>query len=1124
MRRRGPNRCWAIAAALLLAGCGGNALPKQPHATGPALSEADQALCDRGVGLLGQFAFEDAEPIFADLSKRNPSDREVKLNWAIAILNQTSEGAQERAIALLDELIASDPDDARAHYCAGLGQLFLGRPEAALPLFEVAAKAEPDDAYAVFYVGQCLEYAGHLEEALAAYRRAAALDPYLRSPLLRQQAVLRKLGKEEESDQALAAFVALDGNPRARIAEFRYTRMGPLSEAVTRTRTQPAAEPTGPFFAAAPIVVEPTPPWRSDGAAPSISVADIDGDGALDLFLASALADERSAVLLAVPDSAGRRYRFVADHPLAAAREVRAALWGDIDNDGHLDAYLCRRGPNQLWLGGKDGSWRDATATSGTAGGEADTVDGAMADLDHDGDLDLYLVNGDAPCELLSNNLDGTFRAIGKDSGATGDGRPARQVMLADVDGDRDVDVLLVHREPPNELLLNDRLWRYRPDPGAPFREERLAAVAAADSDADGRLEIAALGQDGGVSLVARTAGGWGARRALASGAVALPAGTSLAWLDVAGSGVPALLTNAKDALVARRPDGSELERLPALGGSGGGVGSWTPTVVGGRGPSLVLWNGSGLALLDATDSRGRFVTANFSGRIDPSQSMRSNASGIGTRVTLRHGGEWSIRDTFRSTSGPGQSLLPLAIGVRGGGAGADFVAIDWSDGVFQTELALEAGRPQRIVETQRQISSCPLLFAWDGERHRFVTDCLGVGGLGYLVGMRQGTDGRLGPDYAPPRPWERLLLPADLALVPRDGMFDLRLGEPMEEALYLDAARLVAYDLPPEWSLTIDERMGLAEPQPSGEVRAYRAASHPSRAVDARGHDVLPAVASTDGIAAPIPERDGRFIGRLAEPQSITLEFERPLDQLPGTPTLVASGWIEYPYCQTIFAAWQAGAAFDAPTLEARREDGTWQVIAPSWGYPAGMQREMSLPLAGLPAGTKALRLSTNQEIHWDALFIAGVEPCPPTVRTELPLRSAVLLESGFPIRVSGDGARPDYDYARRPPFWATRHQPGFYTAFGPCEPLLAATDDALAVLGPGEEVRLRFAADIAPPRAGWTRRYVLEVDGWCKDMDLFTGDGERLEPLPSRAPAGAPASSTTLNASTRTRWRGGY
>jgi hypothetical protein len=32
----------------------------------------------------------------------------------------------------------------------------------------------------------------------------------------------------------------------------------------------------------------------------------------------------------------------------------------------------------------------------------------------------------------------------------------------------------------------------------------------------------------------------------------------------------------------------------------------------------------------------------------------------------------------------------------------------------------------------------------------------------------------------------------------------------------------------------------------------------------------------------------------------------------------------------------------------------------------------------------------------------------------------------------------------------------------------------------------------------AAWTRRFVLDARGWCKDMDLYTRDGDTVEPRP--------------------------
>jgi len=54
----------------------------------------------------------------------------------------------------------------------------------------------------------------------------------------------------------------------------------------------------------------------------------------------------------------------------------------------------------------------------------------------------------------------------------------------------------------------------------------------------------------------------------------------------------------------------------------------------------------------------------------------------------------------------------PLAVGLKGARR-ADSVSIDWSDSVFQSELDVSTDRLQQISETQRQPSSCPVLFAW---------------------------------------------------------------------------------------------------------------------------------------------------------------------------------------------------------------------------------------------------------------------------------------------------------------------------------------------------------------------------------------------------------------------------
>jgi len=331
-----------------------------------------------------------------------------------------------------------------------------------------------------------------------------------------------------------------------------------------------------------------------------------------------------------------------------------------------------------------------------------------------------------------------------------------------------------------------------------------------------------------------------------------------------------------------------------------------------------------------------------------------------------------------------------------------------------------------------------------------------------------------------------------------KDGQYVLKVAEPMEEAAYIDALHLAAYDLPAGWEMALDERMQIGNPKVTGQSFYYRRSVLPERAVNERGEDVTSALLHADQKAADPGKVDVRFIGRLANEHVLTLTFKETLDSGSGKILLVADGWIEYPYSQTMFGAWQAKADYRAPTLEAQGADGKWRVLLKEFGYPAGMPRTMAVPLPRLPKGTRVLRLRTNQQIYWDRIAIAWAEDAP-VVKRLLPLAAARVEEIGFPRRSTGPQHQPGYDYAQRAPLWDTRVQPGRYTAFGPAEDLVAEPDDALAIIGPGEEIHVEFVAQLPALPAGWTRRFVLETYGWAKDMDLYTRDGETLGPMPS-------------------------
>ena len=1077
---------FALLLTVTLAACARQSAPEQP-------SDDDIVINNRGVALMGQFNYAGALEVFADVVARNDGWHDARINLAIAMMNRQESGDSELALQQLAIVIDAKADSVRANYVAGLLHLYLGEIEAAAGRFANVLAIDPADSYAHYYLGQCLLRLGDKESALAAFQQTIEQDPYLRSAYYSAAQVQQQLGRNDAANEQFALFERLADNPRARLAEFKYTRMGPKSLAMATGSEalvdETPVRPGGALFQEAQIV-------GSLGAVIAhahLTSVDLDNDGRQEVFLAG---DTGNRLLAAAPDA-----RFV-DHvrqPWSAVSDINAVAWGDIDNNGLVDAYLCRAGMNQLWLQVAANNWHQAGPDANVGDGDNDCADAAMVDADHDGDLDILIGNHAAADNLLNNNRDGSFRSLADQLGAAAEPRNTHRLITADIDGDRDVDLLFILDAPPHAILINDRLWNYTAASGLDdFSNTALRAAAVVDLDTDGRNEIVGIGNDGQVNAWRADDDQWQSH-VLFRSQLAGEMPVDLATLDLSGDANMELAVLGSGAFEVIAVSADLQGKRLALEYFQGGM----PIPVlrsASRGSSLIAAETSSeqtrVVEWRAGPGRFDFVTLTLSGMHDDADTMRSNASGIGTQVSLRNGSHWSLTDTYKHSSLRGHSLQPLAIGLRGKSR-ADFVALHWSDGVLQTELDIESGSNQRIAETERQLSSCPVLFAWDGDHFEFVTDLLGVGGLGGFV--EPGV-------VATPRPWERLAL-APGTIASHDNRLIFKLTEPMQESAYVDAVHLESYDLPPAWHLLVDERMATGAPAVSGETLFYRTSISPVAAFDSRGNNVLPLIADRDERAMSPGDIDRRFLGLLDKTESVTLEFDQriePLNDHAETfPVLLADAWVEYPYSQTAFSAWQAGLRYRSATLEARDGDGVWHLVYPEFGYPAGMPREMSLPLQELPQGTKALRLSWNRELYWDRIRIVYAEAAPDEMQhTVLKPQLARVAKTGFARRSTHEQRRPHYDYHQRVPFWDTEYATGFYTQVGKMTELVKAADDAIAIVGPGEEIHLEFAA-AAPPQTGLHRWYVLETRGWAKDKDLYTHQGETVGPLP-RANAG--------------------
>jgi hypothetical protein len=134
---------------------------------------------------------------------------------------------------------------------------------------------------------------------------------------------------------------------------------------------------------------------------------------------------------------------------------------GDLDGDGDLDAVFANMQANdsRVWLNDGAGRFLDSRQVLTQQGHGI-----AVADLDGDGDLDVFIPcasAGDHPMRSRVYLNDGTGRLT--DSGQDlGDGQlSGNAVRLLDVEGDGDLDALVVYYQHPDRLYLNDGRGRF---------------------------------------------------------------------------------------------------------------------------------------------------------------------------------------------------------------------------------------------------------------------------------------------------------------------------------------------------------------------------------------------------------------------------------------------------------------------------------------------------------------------------------------------------------------------------------------------------------------------------------------------------------------------------------------
>ena len=186
--------------------------------------------------------------------------------------------------------------------------------------------------------------------------------------------------------------------------------------------------------------------------------ADIDNDGHLDAFVCHDV-DQSHPYR---NDGAGN---LVLDQTLIETADLPgnyAAIWVDYDNDGDSDLYItkCRQAApqgaiertNLLYQNNGDGTFTEVGELA-NMDDNAQSWATVFEDFDNDGDFDAFIVNHDFQNRLMENNGDGTFTDVIENSGINPDYLGAWENASGDFNNDGFMDIF---SEMGDELYLGN--------------------------------------------------------------------------------------------------------------------------------------------------------------------------------------------------------------------------------------------------------------------------------------------------------------------------------------------------------------------------------------------------------------------------------------------------------------------------------------------------------------------------------------------------------------------------------------------------------------------------------------------------------------------------------------------
>jgi tetratricopeptide (TPR) repeat protein len=964
-----------------------------------------------------------------------PASARERVNYGLALLKAAK---TDEGIAELQRAQQLDPSIPHTWFNLGIAFKKASDYPKAIAAFEQMVKLVPSEPVSHYNLGYLYKLNEKPAEALREFETAAKLDPNLAGPHFQLYNSYREAGRAADAAREQATF-----------QEIKKRQAGAaVPEDLDWSYYAEILDPADPASAndeAAPAPLkfqDRSLPGAMNLDPPGLVAADVDADGRPDLIAWSA---------------DGIRIYKNGETPVAVsgledAKGVRAVVAGDYNNDGFPDLCVLTDGGAALYTNYNGRFTRSSAALPAGPFNAA-----VFLDYDHDYDVDLFLFGSRST--LMRNNGQAGFSDESKnfpfvDAAATS---AITLDLIPDTSG-RDIVVTYLDRRP---VLYKDLLaGKFE----ARTLEEAAAgqtALAAADLDGDSATDLVFTG-DSSVTVLFNRNGRFepvaltGAR------------GAAAALVDFDNRGLVDIVTS--DRVFRNQGSG----RFVAAEGSPVGASvAATAADFDGDGKvdvALVRPDGSLHLLRNESASANAWIGVRLAG-------VKNLKLASQAQVEVKAG----QRYLKRSYDG-----LPIVFGLRNA-AQVDTVRITWPNGLIQNEVRQPVRAVGQYKEAQRLSGSCPMIFTWNGRGFQFITDVLGVAPLGASSG-----DGT----YFPVDHDEYVQIPGS-ALAMRDGEYEIRVTEELHEVSYLDQLKLIAVDHPASVDLFTNDKF---KSPPYPEFRLFGATKriHPVRARDDAGRDVTGAVAARD---SRYPDRFKRNLAGVAELHTLDLDFGRVAPD--NRAVLILNGWVDWADGSTFLGASQEdpkGLVF--PALQVKDDSGAWKTVIEDMGIPAGKPKTIAVDLTGkFLSASREVRIVTNLCVYWDEIFLGEHADMPDVVMTPMDARAADLQFRGFSTpRIDADRKQPEtFDYARVMPVSMWNPTPGLYTRYGDVTPLTRTIDDLLVIMGSGDELRLRYAAARLPRvRAGWTRDFLLRVDGWAKDADPNTAFSQSVEPLP--------------------------